>query len=52
MPEGGLLLFAECGPDVPLQTIEAICGALEQTCRLPEPAVLSAKTPGSELWQS
>jgi hypothetical protein len=28
-PEGGLWLKAECGPDVPLQNIEAICVALE-----------------------
>ena len=30
MPEGGLWLHAECGPDVPLETIEAICVALEK----------------------
>lgn len=29
-PEGGLWLSAECGPDVPLATIEAICQALEK----------------------
>jgi len=28
-PEGGLWLTAECGPDVPLQNIEAVCQALE-----------------------
>jgi hypothetical protein len=28
-PEGGLWLTAECGPDVPLENIEAICEALE-----------------------
>ena len=28
-PEGGLWVTAECGPDVPLLTIEAICVALE-----------------------
>ena len=28
--EGGLWLSAECGPDVPLENIEAICGALEK----------------------
>jgi len=28
-PEGGLWLSAECGPDVPLANIEAICQALE-----------------------
>jgi hypothetical protein len=30
MPEGGLWLHAECGPDVPPATIEAICVALEK----------------------
>lgn len=30
MPEGGLWLHAECGPDVPLENIEAICLALEK----------------------
>jgi hypothetical protein len=30
LPEGGLWLSAECGPDVPLATIEAICQALER----------------------
>jgi len=30
MPEGGLWLGAECGPDVPLENIEAICAALEK----------------------
>ena len=29
-PEGGLWLSAECAPDVPLETIEAICEALEK----------------------
>ena len=29
-PEGGLWLIAECGPDVPLENIEAICCALEK----------------------
>lgn len=29
-PEGGLWLHAECGPDVPLENIEAICTALEK----------------------
>jgi hypothetical protein len=28
-PDGGLWLKAECGPDVPLENIEAICCALE-----------------------
>jgi len=29
-PEGGLWLKAEVGPDVPLENVEAICGALEK----------------------
>jgi len=28
--EGGLMLHAECEPDVPLENIEAICQALEK----------------------
>jgi hypothetical protein len=30
MPEGGLMLYAECEPDVPLENIRAICRALEE----------------------
>ena len=37
LPEGGLMLQAECGPDVPLANIEAICRSFERLCRLPEP---------------
>jgi hypothetical protein len=29
-PEGGLWLAAECGPDVPLENIEAILEALDK----------------------
>jgi uroporphyrinogen decarboxylase len=29
-PEGGLMLTAECGPDVPLENIDAICRALDK----------------------
>ncbi|MDP7673760.1 MAG: uroporphyrinogen decarboxylase family protein [Dehalococcoidia bacterium] len=29
-PEGGLMLYAECEPDVPLENIEAICEAFEK----------------------
>jgi hypothetical protein len=29
-PEGGLWLTAECGPDVPLENIEALCVAFEK----------------------
>ena len=36
MPIGGLLLHAECEPDVPLETIDAICSALEKVCNPPE----------------
>jgi hypothetical protein len=35
LPEGGLILFAECEPDVPLENIEAICVALEKVCKPP-----------------
>jgi len=34
-PEGGLMLYAECEPDVPLETIDVICTALEKTCKPP-----------------
>jgi uroporphyrinogen-III decarboxylase len=30
MKEGGLMLTAECAPDVPLENIEAICQAMEK----------------------
>ena len=36
LPEGGLMRKAECGPDVPLGNIEAICRSFERLCRLPE----------------
>ncbi len=36
LPEGGLMLVAECAPDVPLQNIDAICSALEDVCGPPE----------------
>jgi hypothetical protein len=35
MPQGGLMLCAECGPDVPLENIDAICTALEKICHPP-----------------
>ena len=38
MPEGGLIIFGECEPDVPLANIDALCGALERMCQLPEPS--------------
>jgi hypothetical protein len=36
LPEGGLMLYAECEPDVPLANIETICTTLEHICNLPE----------------
>ncbi|MBO3804089.1 MAG: hypothetical protein JTT11_09540 [Candidatus Brockarchaeota archaeon] len=30
--DGGLMLSAECGPDVPLENVEAICKAFEEFC--------------------
>lgn len=42
LPEGGLMLHAECEPDVPLENIDAICTILERICKLPEPEVLLA----------
>ena len=40
LPEGGLMLSAECEPDVPLENIDAICTILETLCNPPEPDVL------------
>lgn len=37
LKEGGLMLQAECGPEVPLANIEALCRALERLCNPPEP---------------
>jgi len=37
LPEGGLMLYAECEPDVPMANIEAICTTLEQVCKPPLP---------------
>jgi hypothetical protein len=34
-PEGGLMLHAECEPDVSLENIAAICTAVEKVCRPP-----------------
>jgi hypothetical protein len=36
LPQGGLMMIAECAPDVPLDNIDAICRALEKHCRLPD----------------
>lgn len=37
LKEGGLMFIAECGPDVPLANIDAICTTFEKLCHLPEP---------------
>lgn len=37
LPEGGLMVHAECEPDVPLANIEAICATLEEVCHPPHP---------------
>lgn len=34
-PRGGLAFSAECGPDVPLENVEAICRTFEEVCRPP-----------------
>ena len=36
LKKGGLMLQAECGPDVPLANIEAICRAYERLCKPPD----------------
>ncbi|MFW6132924.1 MAG: uroporphyrinogen decarboxylase family protein [Planctomycetota bacterium] len=36
-PAGGLILYAEVEPDVPPQSVDAICTALERVCKPPEP---------------
>ena len=36
LPQGGLMLSAECEPDVSLENIEAICTTLERLCNPPE----------------
>ena len=40
LKEGGLMLLAECGPDVPLETMDTICRTFERICNLPEPGLL------------
>ncbi|MBS3761936.1 MAG: hypothetical protein KGZ25_01410 [Planctomycetes bacterium] len=37
LPEGGLMFYAECEPDVPLENIDAICSALKKFCNPPLP---------------
>lgn len=37
LPEGGLMLYAECEPDVTLENIDTICTVLEKICNPPEP---------------
>jgi hypothetical protein len=34
-PDGGLMLYAECEPDLSLEQIEAICTAFERICQPP-----------------
>jgi len=34
--KGGLMLQAECGPDVPLANIDAVCRAMERLCKPPD----------------
>jgi hypothetical protein len=34
LEEGGLILHTECGPDVPLAAIDAVCTGLERVCGL------------------
>jgi hypothetical protein len=34
--EGGLMLYAECEPDVPLANIDALCTAMENVCHPPK----------------
>lgn len=36
LKKGGLLLQAECGPDVPLANIDALCRAMERLCQPPD----------------
>ena len=36
--DGGLMLIAECGQDVPLENIHAICRTFERLCKPPEEA--------------
>jgi hypothetical protein len=38
LKKGGLMLVAECGPDVPLATIDAICRTFEKLCKPPADA--------------
>ncbi len=35
MPAGGLMLHAECEPDVSLDKVDAICATLERICKPP-----------------
>jgi hypothetical protein len=37
-PDGGLMLYAECEPDVPLENIDVICSVLETVCSPPHPS--------------
>ena len=39
LKKGGLMFIAECGPEVPLANIEAICTTLERLCKPPDLSV-------------
>jgi len=41
-PAGGLILYAEWEPDIPLANADAVCTALERLCNLPDPADVDA----------
>ena len=41
LPEGGLMLLAECEPDVPLENIATICDTVERLCQPPHPRELA-----------
>lgn len=43
LPEGGLMLFAECEPDVPLENMDSICTVLEKV-HAPGAGRLNTKT--------
>lgn len=46
LPEGGLLLSAECAPDVPLENIDAICTTMEKVCGLTGLRLLDSRIRG------
>ncbi|MFA6133570.1 MAG: uroporphyrinogen decarboxylase family protein [Phycisphaerae bacterium] len=38
LKEGGLMIHAEIGPDVPLRNFDALLSAMEKVCNLPKPS--------------